>query len=181
MALTAISPLTEIDGRNLYYTFIAGGNRVIASQAELNRINVFPVNDGDTGTNLASTISSVIETLHPDRNYKITAGRIAEAALIHARGNSGIIFAQFLYGLSLETTGVATVNLRQFAESVQRAVRYVYEAVSNPVEGTMLTVIKEWAEYLNASWHKFTDFNLFLLSSLDVLRKSLSETTSKLK
>jgi DegV family protein with EDD domain len=181
MTVTAISPLTEIDGRNLYYTFIAGGNRVIASQAELNRINVFPVNDGDTGTNLASTISSVIEALHPDRNYKITAGRIAEAALIHARGNSGIIFAQFLYGLSLETTGVATVNLRQFAESVQRAVRYVYEAVSNPVEGTMLTVIKEWAEYLNASWHKFTDFNLFLLSSLDVLRKSLSETTSKLK
>lgn len=181
MTVTANSPLTEIDGRNLYYTFIAGGNRVIASQAELNRINVFPVNDGDTGTNLASTIRSVIESLHPDRNYKVTAGRIAEAALMNARGNSGIIFAQFLYGLSRETDVTATVNLRQFAESVQRAVRYVYEAVANPVEGTMLTVIKEWAEYLNSNWHKFTDFNLFLLSSLDVLRKSLAETTSKLR
>ncbi|HWR74623.1 MAG TPA: DegV family protein [Bacteroidales bacterium] len=181
MTVTTTSPLTEIDGRNLYYTFIAGGKRVIASQAELNRINVFPVNDGDTGTNLATTISSVIELLRPDRNYKVTAGRIAEAALMNARGNSGIIFAQFLYGLSLETESSATVNLRQFAESVQRAVRYVYEAVANPVEGTMLTVIKEWAEYLNASWHKFTDFNLFLTSSLAVLRKSLSETTSKLR
>lgn len=181
MTVAANTPLTEIDGRNLYYTFIAGGNRVIASQAELNRINVFPVNDGDTGTNLASTISSVIECLHPDRSYKVTAGRIAEAALMNARGNSGIIFAQFLYGLSRETDVTATVNLRQFAESVQRAVRYVYEAVANPVEGTMLTVIKEWAEYLNSSWHKFTDFNLFLLSSLDVLRKSLAETTSKLR
>jgi len=181
MTVTATSPLTEIDGRNLYYTFIAGGKRVIASQAELNRINVFPVNDGDTGTNLATTISSVIELLRPDRNYKVTAGRIAEAALMNARGNSGIIFAQFLYGLSLETESSATVNLRQFAESVQRAVRYVYEAVANPVEGTMLTVIKEWAEYLNASWHKFTDFSLFLTSSLAVLRKSLSETTSKLR
>jgi len=181
MTVTANTPLTEIDGRNLYYTFIAGGNRVIASQAELNRINVFPVNDGDTGTNLASTIRSVIESLHPDRSYKVTAGRIAEAALMNARGNSGIIFAQFLYGLSRETDVTATVNLRQFAESVQRAVRYVYEAVANPVEGTMLTVIKEWAEYLNSSWHKFNDFNLFLLSSLDVLRKSLAETTSKLR
>ncbi len=181
MTIAALSPLTEIDGRNLYYTFIAGGKKVIASQAELNRINVFPVNDGDTGTNLATTIMSVIESLRPDRNYKVTAGRIAEAALVNARGNSGIIFAQFLYGLSRETDSSATVNLRQFAESVQRAVRYVYEAVANPVEGTMLTVIKEWAEYLNASWHKFTDFNLFLMSSMEVLRKSLSETTSKLR
>jgi hypothetical protein len=181
MTIATLSPLTEIDGRNLYYTFIAGGKRVIAFQAELNRINVFPVNDGDTGTNLATTIRAVIERLRPDRNYKVTAGRIAEAALMNARGNSGIIFAQFLYGLSRETDSSATVNLRQFAESVQRAVKYVYEAVANPVEGTMLTVIKEWAEYLNTSWHKFTDFNLFLMSSLEVLRKSLSETTSKLR
>ena len=181
MAIAETSPLKEIDGRNLYYTFLAGGKRVIASQAELNRINVFPVNDGDTGTNLATTIRSVIECLRPDRNYKVTAVRIADAALMNARGNSGIIFAQFLYGLSRETESSATVNLRQFAESVQRAVRYVYEAVANPIEGTMLTVIKEWAEYLNASWQKFTDFNLFLMSSLEVLRKSLSETTSKLR
>ncbi len=181
MTIAALSPLTEIDGRNLYYTFIAGGKKVIACQAELNRINVFPVNDGDTGTNLATTIMSVIEGLRPDRNYKVTAGRIAEAALVNARGNSGIIFAQFLYGLSRETDSSATVNLKQFAESVQRAVRYVYEAVANPVEGTMLTVIKEWAEYLIASWHKFTDFNLFLMSSMEVLRKSLSETTSRLR
>lgn len=62
MTIAATSPLTEIDGRNLYYTFLAGGKRVIASQAELNRINVFPVNDGDTGTNLATTIRSVIES-----------------------------------------------------------------------------------------------------------------------
>lgn len=181
MRIAATQPLTVIDGRSLYYAFIAGGNRVIASQAELNRINVFPVNDGDTGTNLATTIRSVIETLRPDKNYKIIAGRIAEAAIMNARGNSGIIFAQFLYGISCETDSTATINLRQFAESVQRAVKYVYQAVANPVEGTMLTVIKEWAEYINASWHKFTDFDLFLLSSMEVLKKSLSETTSKLK
>jgi len=138
-------PLSRIDGRNLYYTFIAGGNKVIANQAELNRINVFPVNDGDTGTNLASTMISVIEAIRPDRSYKITAERIAEAALTGARGNSGIIFAQFLYGLSNYSSLEGSVSLKEFAESVKNAVKYVYEAVAHPVEGTMLTVIKEWA------------------------------------
>ena len=181
MALISDAPLIELDGRNLYYTFVAGARKVIAHQIELNRINVFPVNDGDTGTNLASTIRSVIESLRPHRSYKITADRIAEATLINARGNSGIIFAQFLYGLSNETAECHSVNLRQFAESIQRSVKYIYEAVANPVEGTMLTVIKEWADYIYQSWHKFKDFNQLLLSSYEVLKKSLIETKTKLQ
>jgi uncharacterized protein len=181
MSSISIAPLIELDGRNLYYTFIAGARKVMAHQIELNRINVFPVNDGDTGTNLASTIRSVIESLHPHRSYKITADRIAEATLMNARGNSGIIFAQFFYGLSNETGDFKTITLRQFAESIQRSVRYIYEAVANPVEGTMLTVIKEWADYIYNSWHKFSDFNTMLLSSYEVLNRSLFETTSKLK
>jgi DegV family protein with EDD domain len=181
MTLAVNVPLIELDGRNLYYTFVAGARKVIANQIELNKINVFPVNDGDTGTNLASTIRSVIESLHPHRSYKITADRIAEATLINARGNSGIIFAQFFYGLSNETADCQSVNLKQFAESIQRSVKYIYEAVANPVEGTMLTVIKEWADYIFESWHKYADFDQLLLSSYDVLKKSLAETKTKLK
>jgi DegV family protein with EDD domain len=181
MTLIADTPIIELDGRNLYYTFVAGARKVIANQIELNKINVFPVNDGDTGTNLASTIRSVIESLHPHRSYKITADRIAEATLMNARGNSGIIFAQFFYGLSNETADCKSVTLKQFAESIQRSVKYIYEAVSNPVEGTMLTVIKEWADYIYQSWYKFTDFDQMLVSSYQVLLKSLSETKSKLK
>ncbi len=175
------APMEKMDGRNLYYTFIAGARKVIQHQIELNKINVFPVNDGDTGTNLASTIRSVIESLHPHRSYKITADRIAEATLLNARGNSGIIFAQFFYGLSIETGELVNVTLKQFAESIYRSVRYVYEAVANPVEGTMLTVIKEWAQYIYESWHKFTDFNQLLISSYDILLRSLQETKAKLR
>ena len=181
MTLISTVPLIEMDGRNLYYTFIAGAKKVIEHQVELNKINVFPVNDGDTGTNLASTIRSVIESLHPHRSYKITADRIAEAILMNARGNSGIIFAQFFYGLSNETGEYKSVTLKQFAESVQRSVRYIYEAVAHPVEGTMLTVIKEWADYIHQSWHKFHDFNNLLVSSFDILKRSLLETKTKLK
>src|SRR5512136_2202501 len=135
MTIPAPGPLLEMDGRFLYYAFIAGGKKVIKHQVDLNRINVFPVNDGDTGTNLASTIRSVMESLHPHRSYKITADRIAEATLMNARGNSGIIFAQFFYGISSETGEFRSVNLRQFAEIIRRSVSYVYEAVAKPVEG----------------------------------------------
>src|SRR5512135_1896736 len=143
MALITLAPVVEMDGRSLYYTFIAGAKKVIEHQVELNKINVFPVKDGDTGSNLAATIRSVIESLHPHRSYKITADRIAESTLMNARGNSGIIFAQFFYGLSSETGEFKSISIRQFAEIMKRSVSYVYEAVARPVEGTMLTVIRE--------------------------------------
>jgi uncharacterized protein len=180
MSLAVPGPLMELDGRNLYYAFIAGARKVIENQVELNRINVFPVNDGDTGTNLAATIRSVMESIHPHRSYKITADRIAEATLMNARGNSGIIFAQFFYGLSIETGNFRAVTLKQFAESLTKSVSYVYAAVARPVEGTMLTVIKDFAEYIYNSRNKFSDFNHMLTSAFEILKKSLLETKSKL-
>jgi uncharacterized protein len=180
MTIVTPVPLNEMDGRRLYYTFIAGARKVIEHQVELNKINVFPVNDGDTGTNLASTIRAVIDSLHPHRSYKITADRIAETTLINARGNSGIIFAQFLYGMAMEIGNLRTITIVQFAESIKKSVRYIYEAVSNPVEGTMLTVIKDWANYIYENRYRITDFNEMFLSSLSILNKSLIETKSKL-
>jgi DegV family protein with EDD domain len=180
MTLTGPGPLLELDGRNLYYAFIAGARKVIENQVELNRINVFPVNDGDTGSNLAATIRSVIESLHPHRSFKITADRIAEATMMNARGNSGIIFAQFFYGLSAETGEFRSVTLKQFAESVIKTVSYVYGAVARPVEGTMLTVIRDFADYIYSSRNKFSDFNNMISGSCEILKKSLLETTSKL-
>ena len=180
MSLAGPGPLIELDGRNLYYAFIAGARKVIENQVELNRINVFPVNDGDTGTNLAATIRSVMESIHPHRSYKITADRIAEATLMNARGNSGIIFAQFFYGLSIETGNFRSVTLKQFAESLTKSVSYVYAAVARPVEGTMLTVIKDFADYIYSSRNKFSDFNNMLTSAFEILKKSLLETKSKL-
>ncbi|HOB83757.1 MAG TPA: DegV family protein [Bacteroidales bacterium] len=180
MTITAAAPLREMDGRNLYYAFIAGSKKLIEHQVELNRINVFPVKDGDTGTNLAGTVRSVIESLHPHRSYKITADRIAESTLMNARGNSGIIFAQFFYGLSHETGDFKSVTLKQFAEAFKKSVSYVYEAVAKPVEGTMLTVIREMAEFIYSSWNKFTDFNHLMMSSYEVLLKSLQKTRTKL-
>ncbi len=172
---------SSINGKFLYYAFISGGNRILNNQAEINRINVFPVNDKDTGTNLASTIRSVIYNTKPDKSYKATVSNIADAALMGARGNSGIIFAQFLHGLNRETVNKPIITLNEFVESVKKSVPYIYEAIENPVEGTILTVIKEWSDFLNRKKEDLNNFADLITDSLAVLEKSLTETTSKLK
>lgn len=175
------SNILEIDGRSLYYAFIAGGNKILQNQAEINKINVFPVKDNDTGTNLASTIRSVMDSINPEKSYKNTIDNIAEAALVGARGNSGVIFAQFLFGISKETESKHCVTVSEFATSVKKSIPYMYEAISNPVEGTMLTVIKEWSDYIFSKQSVIKDFKRILVSSLEVLHQSLVDTTSKLK
>ncbi len=170
-----------IDGKFLYYAFIAGGNQILKNQVEINRINIFPVNDKDTGTNLASTVRSVIDNIKPHKSYKTTVSNIADAALIGARGNSGVIFAQFLHGLNRETLNKPIITLTEFAESVKKSIPYIYEAIANPIEGTMLTVIKEWSDFLNSKKDAIHDFADVIIDSLAVLEKSLAETNTKLK
>lgn len=171
----------HINGKFLYYAFIAGGNQILQHQVEINRINVFPVNDKDTGTNLASTIRSVIDNIKPHKSYKTTVNNIADAALMGARGNSGVIFAQFLHGLSRETRNKPIITLPEFADSVKKSIPYIYEAIANPVEGTMLTVIKEWSDFLNTKKEAVHDFKNVIIDSFAILEKSLAETTFKLK
>jgi len=175
------TPILEIDGRFLYYAFIAGGNKILENQAEINKINIFPVKDNDTGTNLASTIRSVMDSIKPDKSYKNTVTNIAEAALIGARGNSGVIFAQFLFGISKETLDKKNVTVPEFAASIKKSIPYIYGAMANPVEGTMLTVIKEWSDYLFSKQYIIQDFKTIIVGSLEVLHQSLVETTSKLR
>jgi len=177
---TLNKPVFEIDGRILYYAFQAGGKKILQHQSEINRINVFPVNDKDTGTNMASTIRSVLDTIKPQRSYKKTVNFIAEAALIGARGNSGIIFAQFLYGMSRETENKGIITLSEFVDTIRKSIPYMYDAVANPVEGTMLTVIKEWSDFIFSKQIAINDFRKIITESLETLHTSLLDTRLKL-
>ena len=171
----------HINGKFLYYAFIAGGRQILQNQVELNRINVFPVNDKDTGSNLASTIRSVIDSIKPHKSYETMVNNIGHASLMGARGNSGVIFAQFLHGLGRETRDKSIITLPEFAETVKRSIPYIYEAIAKPMEGTMLTVIKEWSEFLNSKKESVHNFESIIIDSLTVLEKSLAGTTAKLK
>jgi len=172
--------ISYLDGPRLYYAFMVGGNEVIKDQKYLNKINVFPVPDSDTGTNLASTMRSIAEGAVPNPSFYKTVHSIADMALSGARGNSGIIFAQFLYGISEEIKNVNRISTSSFGEIVKKAVQYAYRSVVSPVEGTMLTVMKDWAEAVYQQRTKKRDFIELLSYSLQVAKKSLIETRYKL-
>jgi len=176
-----INKIKELDGKQLYHSFIAGAQRIFEQQKLLNKINVFPVADADTGTNLASTMRSIMDAIIPTDNLKQTAVALADAALIGARGNSGIIFAQFLYGFSNEIKGDRTLDIESFATSMKNAVAYAYDAIANPVEGTILTVIKDWADYIYLLKDRFDDFIKLLVEAYNKALESLAATTSKLE
>ena len=176
-----VQKIRELDGKQLYYSFLSGAQRIFENQKLLNKINVFPVRDADTGTNLASTMRSIMDAIIPTDNLKQTAVAIADAALIGARGNSGIIFAQFLYGFSNEIKPDQALDIRNFAESMKKAVAYAYEAIANPIEGTILTVIKDWAEYMYAFKDIIDDFIKLLVDAYNKAQQSLAETTGKLE
>lgn len=173
--------IRELDGKQLYYSFLAGAQRIFDQQKLLNKINVFPVADADTGTNLASTMRSIMDAIIPTDNTKQTATAMADAALIGARGNSGIIFAQFLYGFSNEIRPNEALTVQSFAESVKKAVAYAYDAIANPVEGTILTVIKDWAEYVYLLKDTFDDFKRLLEEAYKKALESLAATTNRLE
>jgi len=176
-----VQKIKELDGKQLYYSFLAGAQRIFEHQRLLNKINVFPVADADTGTNLASTMRSIIDAIIPTDNPKQAATALADAALVGARGNSGIIFAQFLYGFSNEIKTEQTLDIQSFAESMRRAVTYAYDAIANPVEGTILTVIKDWAEYMYILKDRIDDFIRLLIEAYYKALESLAQTTNKLE
>ncbi len=169
-----------LDGTRLYYAFLAGGEAVIRDQSYLDRINVFPVPDADTGTNLASTMRAIAERARASRSARATLRSIADAALLGARGNSGLIFAQFVFGLSQEVREETRLTPGHFAEVARRAVQHARRAILTPVEGTMLTVLHDWAEALYAERLRKSDFVELLTHSLQAAERSLMETPKKL-
>jgi DegV family protein with EDD domain len=169
-----------LDGPRLYNAFLAGGEAVIQDQNYLNKINVFPVPDADTGTNMASTMKSIARGAVASRSIKATLQSIADAALHGARGNSGLIFAQYIYGISREMRNDCRISTKHFAESVKRAVQYAYKSILTPVEGTMITLIKDWAESVYEQQHRTNDYAELLANSLQTARESLKDTPKKL-
>jgi DegV family protein with EDD domain len=171
----------RLTGKGYYYAFLAGAKRILENQKELNRINVFPVPDADKGSNMASTVRAIIERVRPNRSYKVTSTAIAAAALEGARGNSGVILAQFLYGLGAESRDSQDISLAQFAQSARSAVRHMYEAIANPMEGTMITVIRRWAESVESAKEESESFVKVLARAQVRAVEALQETRYRLE
>ncbi len=169
-----------LDGTMFFNAFSSGASAVIKVQNDLNKLNVFPVPDGDTGTNLASTMRYILELTDVSSSIGKTTRSIADAALMGARGNSGAIFAQYMHGLSNVIGNRESIDRQTFARATQEAISYAYDAMVTPVEGTMLTVMKDWADALNNIDGSDKSLLEVIAQSNAVAQKSLEETPEKL-
>jgi len=172
-----------IDGKRFKRGIKAGAKKVYDNQDHLNEINVFPVPDADTGSNMASTLKTVVENMDKDSNESIDASsrKIADSALMGARGNSGVILAQFFHGLAKGLEERIRISTEQFGHAVQQAKKSSYEALNQPKEGTILTVIKDWAENIYENSKKTIDFQELLHNGMEAAKKSLENTKTKLE
>jgi DegV family protein with EDD domain len=174
----------RLDGLRLNRAFKAGIARLLSRQEHLNKINVFPVPDGDTGTNLALTMRAVLGCLQrsPDDHAGKTLTRIADAALDGARGNSGAILAQFLLGLGDRLGHLGHVGAEEFADGVRGGADYARDSLSEPREGTILTVLSDFAHEVHAVQREgVRDFTALLSRGVAAARTSLARTTFQLE
>ncbi len=140
--------LYTADYKGLLSAFISGANKLCNNKIILNDLNVFPVPDGDTGSNMSMTISAAAKDVLSN-NYttidKIMSA-IASASLRGARGNSGVILSQIFRGMNRRLSGLETANAKEIAESFRGGVESAYKAVMKPMEGTILSVARDAAD-----------------------------------
>lgn len=178
------APVLDLDGARVSRLLRAGIQRLLADQEHLNKINVFPVADGDTGTNMAITMSAVLSALRKgsDAHAGNTLTRVADAALDGARGNSGAILAQFLLGVGDSAAMLPTLSAAQFSTAMTTGANYARHSLAEPREGTLLTVItdfaRETAKLVGAQGVK--DFFTLFTQALATARRSLQGTSQQL-
>jgi DegV family protein with EDD domain len=183
-ASAAVAMADSLDGLRLNRALKAGILRLLSCQEHLNKINVFPVADGDTGTNLALTMSAVLGSLQrwPDHHAGKTLTRVADAALDGARGNSGAILAQFFLGVCDKLGHLGRLSPADFAEGVGGGAVYARECLTEPREGTILTVLTDFAhEIRRGAEDGSRDFQLMLRQGVKAAQVSLERTTQQLE
>lgn len=147
-----VPAIAYLDGPRLKRALEAGFHHVFNRRDYLNRINVFPVPDGDTGTNMAFTFREVEDALRGAQDARVDhlLRRIADAALDGARGNSGAIMAQFFQGVSEAADGLRLLTPEQLGMVVLRGAESAWKAMAEPVEGTLPSVLSAFADALSA-------------------------------
>ena len=157
-------PLTTINAELLKTAFISGANNISNKKEYINELNVFPVPDGDTGTNMTLTIMSAVAEVNEVKEPTMAnlAKAISGGSLRGARGNSGVILSQILRGFCREIKDGKEINQECLANGFARAVETAYKAVMKPKEGTILTVARAMAEKAAEIINEYEDINDYL-------------------
>ncbi len=165
-----------LDGPRLRRALLAACQHAQRRRAELNRINVFPVPDGDTGTNLALTLASIMDRLRQTEESAVgaVALEVAEAGVLGARGNCGMILSHWLLGFAETIQSSVRATVGDFTHALRGAANQVYASLEKPVEGTIITVMRETAE--EAERQPTHDFAELLEALLTRARITLART-----
>ncbi len=171
-----------IDGALLRGMVLSAANTLSNRKKELNDLNVFPVPDGDTGTNMSMTILAAAGAVEAEPSLEIgrIADKLSSASLRGARGNSGVILSQLIRGFSKAIREAEVIDLPTLAAALQAGTDTAYRAVMKPTEGTILTVARYGSEYAVSAAETATDILSFLEGVLEQQKVALAKTPEML-
>ena len=169
--------MKTLNGQSLKQLLISGSNNLYNHYPEVDALNVFPVPDGDTGMNMNLTLTSGSKEIsnRTDESAFEIAKAFSRGLLMGARGNSGVITSQIFRGFSKGLDGLTEVDAEAFSNAMQKGVEVAYKAVVNPVEGTILTVIRESSQYL----HDNVKDNMSIEKCLDLMLQEARESLKR--
>jgi DAK2 domain fusion protein YloV len=175
-------PVRLCDGRSLTQVAAAAGRWLRGHTAVVNALNVFPVPDGDTGTNMSLTMAAALAEIErsPDRSASGVARALAHGGLMGARGNSGVILSQILRGFAHGLDGKDAFSARDLAGAAQEAYDTALRGVIKPVEGTILTVMRATAEALRAGSTETDDLAALLARAVEAANATNQRTPEML-
>ncbi|HEY0754982.1 MAG TPA: DAK2 domain-containing protein [Ktedonobacteraceae bacterium] len=170
--------ISVFDGQDLKKALLAGAAWLEEHREQINALNVFPVPDGDTGSNMSKTLQAAVKGIENSNETSagIISAKLAHGALLGARGNSGVILSQILRGLALGLDKKTTFTASDLAVAMHEAQRLAYRAVIKPVEGTILTVVRETAEAAKVSAEHGDDLLGLLQAMVIAARRSVAHT-----
>ncbi|MBO4604452.1 MAG: DAK2 domain-containing protein [Clostridiales bacterium] len=166
----------RVDGNVLRAMFENGLENIRCHEEEVNMLNVFPVPDGDTGTNMRLTLEGGLKSAKPAAEANLFLQSLSKGMLYSARGNSGVILSQFFNGLYLELSRCPTVSAAELRNACIRGYRSAYKAVVKPTEGTILTVTRLGIENIRAQIGRRTPVEDMLSMYLAEMKKTLTIT-----
>lgn len=168
----------SIGGTEFRKMIVSGAKVLEINRSKVDSLNVFPVPDGDTGTNMSLTIQSAVKELSLCTSNRLSelCDAVSKGALKGARGNSGVILSQLFRGICSEIKKAEEITLKSFAKAMESGAKVAYSAVSKPKEGTILTVARKMSEYARQAAPKFRDFSEFLDSVIKKGEEALAET-----
>lgn len=172
----------SITGATFRKMIINGANALEENKQYVDSLNVFPVPDGDTGTNMSLTMRSAMKEVNmcTNNNLDELSAALGKGALKGARGNSGVILSQILKGFTSVISKEKTINTKKFAEALSKGAEIAYNAVTVPKEGTILTVIRVMSEESVKIAKKESEFEEFLTQTLQAGEDILAQTPEML-